>query len=112
MYSVAIQAKLVLNIYPQKGPFYQIQSHIYTLLFVENHPVRRQSLSRSTVCQSFSQSAASFHHHYVIVTMVLKFNVEGKMVPRGESTSFDHHCPPLVNELGWSSKGTKYWGLM
>ena len=56
------------------------------ILFVENRPVGSRSLSQSVV---------SLRHHYVIVTMVLKFKVEGKDGVLEEGMQV-HHCPPLM----------------
>ena len=89
-----------------------------TVLFIENRPDGSQSVKQSVNGRSFSRSSGQSygqsvsdvtHHNYV----VLKFNVERKRWrTRRGSASFDHHCSRWRNELGWSSKGTKYCQLI
>ena len=90
----------------------------HTVLFIENRPDGSQSVKQSVNSRSFSRSFGQSYsqsvsgvtrHNYV----VLKFNVERKRwCTRRGSASFDHHCPRWRNELGWSSKGTKYCQLI
>ena len=68
--------------------------------------------SRDSVAQSVSRSVASLHHHFVIVTMVLKFMLkEDGVLGEGVQVSITT-VHRWRNELGWSSKGMKYCQLI
>ena len=68
--------------------------------------------SRDSVAQSVSRSVASLHHHFVIVTTVLKFMLkEDGVLGEGVQVSITT-VHRWRNELGWSSKGMKYCQLI
>ena len=93
-------------------------AYICTVLFVENQPVGGQSVSSwsmvshsvvYSVSCTVSRSAKSLSYLYVVLNLILKEKdgvlEEGVQV----SISTVHHWQ---NELGWSSKCTKYCQLI